>query len=142
MFLQYTVSVVPRVFFSIPVYISPISIQQYGNTSWYNPASKNTTLNQLKMLQCFITKQIFLNIFRQPLQILRVFIYNSTKLWAISKIRSIQADANKVSLILKNKYGWRWFCDSKDVWRWFENITEVKDYILLTESNKSQMPES
>ena len=54
------------------------------------------------MLQYFITKQIFLNILRQPLHILTDSINNSTKLLGISKSRSIQADANKVSLMLKN----------------------------------------
>ena len=51
------------------------------------------------------------------------------------KSRSIQADANKVSLMLKNWNGWKWFCDFEDVWRWFKNTIEVKAYILLTESN-------
>ena len=59
----------------------------------------------------------------------------------MSKSRSIQADANKVSLMLKNWNGWKWFCDFEEVWRWFENTIEVK-YILLTESNKCQIPGS
>ena len=63
--------------------------------SEYNTEGKNTTLNQLRMLQYFVTKQIFLNIFHQQLQILPDSINNSTKLLGIFKNRSIQADANK-----------------------------------------------
>ena len=69
--------------------------------SGYNTKSKNTTLNQLRMLQFFITKQILLNIFHQPLHILTDSINNSTKLLGITKSRSIQAYAGKVSLMLK-----------------------------------------
>ena len=60
----------------------------------------------------------------------------------MSKSSSIQADANKVSPILKNWNGWKWFCDFEEVWRWFENTVEVKGYILQTESNKYQIPGS
>ena len=65
--LQYTVSAVSKVFLSIPIDTSHIPIQQYGNKSGYNTESKNTTLNQLRMLQYFLKEQIFLNIFHQPL---------------------------------------------------------------------------
>ena len=47
----------------------------------------------------------------------------------MSKSRSVQTVAGKVSLMLKNKNGWKWFCDFEKVWRWSENIIEVKDYI-------------
>ena len=71
--------------------------------SGYNTESKNTTLNQLRMLQYFITKQIFLNIFHQPLHILTDSINKSTRLLGMSKSKSIQADANKVSLMLNSR---------------------------------------
>ena len=56
----------------------------------------------------------------------------------MSKNKSVQAYANKVSLTLKNWNGWKWFYDFSEVWRWLEDRTEVKDYILLTELNKCQ----
>ena len=87
----------------MPVHISPILIQQYRNASEYNTESKSTTPNQLKVLQYSITKQIFPNIFHQPLQILTDSINNSTKLLGMSKSRSIQADENKISLMLKTE---------------------------------------
>ena len=75
-------------------------MQQYKNTSGYNTESKNTTLNQLRMLQYFITKQIFLNTSHQPLHIITDSINNKTKLLGMSKSRFIQVDVNKVSLML------------------------------------------
>ena len=60
----------------------------------------------------------------------------------MSKSGSIQADANKISLMLKKWNGWKWFCDFGEVWRLFENRIEVEDYILLTEQNKCQIPGS
>ena len=57
----------------------------------------------------------------------------------MSKSGSIQADANKISLMLKKWNGWKWFCDFGEVWRLFENRIEVEDYILLTEQNKCQI---
>ena len=101
------------------------------------------------MLQYFITKiyiskhfpPTITNIYQQipSATVLSDYVY-------MPKSRSIQADANKVSLMLKNWNGkaemlnhWKWFCDFEEVWRWFENTIEVKDYILLTESNKCQL---
>ena len=60
----------------------------------------------------------------------------------MSKSSSIQADANKVSFMLKSRNGWRWFYDFEEVSRFLQNIVEVKDYILPTESNKCQIPGS
>ena len=61
----------------------------------------------------------------------------------MTKSRSVQADANKVSLMLKKINSGRWFCDFEEVLRWFENIIDVRgivfnpNYIfLLTKSNK------
>ena len=90
----------PEFFEHTSIYITR-PIQQYRNTSGYNTESKNAAFNQLRMLQYFITKQIFLNIFHQPLHILTDSINNNTKL-GMPKGRSIQVVANKVSLMLKN----------------------------------------
>ena len=53
---------------------------------------------QHSLILHFITKQIFLNMFYQSLQIITDSINNSIKLLGMSKSKSIQADANKVSL--------------------------------------------
>ena len=45
----------------------------------------------------------------------------------MSKSRSIQADENKVLLMLKDWNGWKWFYDFGEVWRWFENTIKVED---------------
>ena len=57
--------------------------------SEYNTESMNRTLNQLRMLQYFIRKQIFLNIFHQPLHILTDSINNSTKLLGFPESRCL-----------------------------------------------------
>ena len=60
----------------------------------------------------------------------------------MSKNKSVQAYANKVSLTLKNWNGWKGLYDFSEVWRWLEDRTEVEAYILLTELNKCQTTES
>ena len=61
----------------------------------------------------------------------------------MSESMSIQADANQVLLMLKSWIGSKWFVILKKIGSDLKiNTIEVKDYILLTESNKCQMPGS
>ena len=111
--------------------------------SGYNTESNwGSTLKQMGKLQYFITKIYISKYFPSTITNIYWQIPSGTAqsdYVCISKSTSIQADTNKVSLMLKKWNGWKWFCDFEEVWRWFENTIEVKDYILLTESNKCQL---